>query len=64
MAKEVNPCNGCICTTCAKSEFNGVLYKCSVKACDNCEQGEYIVKRTYCDEYISIDDYSADDIRL
>lgn len=66
MQKDVNPCKGCICTTCAKSEYNGAMYLCPAKACDNCEKDIYIVKRSYCDDYVPLEDYddSADDFRL
>lgn len=64
MQKEVNPCKGCICTTCARSEYNGVLYRCGAMACDKCEKDEYIVKRGYCDEHIALDDGETDDLRL
>jgi hypothetical protein len=61
--KEVNPCRGCICTTCSKSDYSGALYLCPYRSCENCEEGEYVVKRSYCDDCIPVDD-EADDWRL
>lgn len=64
MLREVNPCKGCICTQCAKSEYNGVMYMCAAKPCENCEKGSYIVKLSYCESNIPTDDYDTDDLRL
>lgn len=64
MQKDVSPCKGCICTQCMKSDYNGALYMCSRKLCTNCEEGEYIVKRSYCDEAVLLEDLDTDDLRL
>lgn len=66
MQKDVSPCRGCTCTTCAKSVFNGAMYLCPIRACDNCEKGQFIIKRSYCEDCVQLEDYreSADDFRL
>jgi len=63
MKHDVAPCKGCICTQCTKSDYNGAIYMCSMKLCENCEEGEYIVKRSYCDD-LDTDDLDTDDLRL
>lgn len=69
MNKDVDPCKGCICTQCAKSDYNGAMYLCAMylcamKLCNNCEESEYIIKRSYCDEAVLLDDEDTDDLRL
>ena len=64
MNKDVDPCKGCICTQCAKSDYNGAMYLCAMKLCDNYEESEYIIKRSYCDDAVLLDDEDTDDLRL
>lgn len=64
MKNDIEPCKGCICTQCAKSEYNGVMYMCSIKPCGKCENGDYIVKRSYCEEMVPLDEYDTDDLRI
>lgn len=64
MQKDVKPCRGCICTGCAKSEYNGAMYLCPTKACNMCEKATYIVKRSCCYDCVPLDEDDADDFRL
>lgn len=64
MKHDVAPCKGCICTQCTKSDYNGAIYMCSMKLCENCEESEYIIKRSYCDEAVLLEDLDTDDLRL
>lgn len=56
MTKEVDPCRGCVCEGCAKSEKNGNTYGCPIKRCNKCEKGDVIYKLSYCNDSVALEE--------
>lgn len=54
MTNNVNPCRGCVCQSCAKSEKQGNTYGCPYRRCKNCEGSEVIYKLNCCDDAVPI----------
>ena len=47
----LDPCRGCVCVTCAKSEKLGNVYGCPRRRCQDCSEDEKVVyKLQHCDD--------------